>query len=102
MVKELLIAAALISCASPALAGSSVTTSNCTSSRYYGHVNCQSTRTYISDPRRDFEQERRDAAARHEEDVKWEEFCKPKFRTDAYGIRRASYTERGCEFGRSE
>ncbi|HET7887119.1 MAG TPA: hypothetical protein VFL62_12900 [Bradyrhizobium sp.] len=100
--KKLLLTAALFAYASPALAGSFVTTSNCRFSGYYGYVNCYATRTYVPDPIIDLEQERREAAERHKEDLKWEAFCKPKFRTDAYGMRRASYTRSGCEFGRSE
>src|SRR5690348_9316613 len=100
--KRLLIAAALIAPASPAFADSWVTTSNCTYSHYYGYSRCQITKSYVSDPIRDIEQERRDAAERQIEEAKWEKFCKPKFRTDAYGVRRASYANSGCEFGRSE
>jgi hypothetical protein len=29
-------------------------------------------------------------------------FCKPSFKADEYGVRRASDATRGCEFGRSE
>jgi hypothetical protein len=102
MVKYCLMAFALLASASPTLAGSLVTTSGCKFSGYYGYTNCHATWTYIPDPVRDLERERQDAAARLEEDTKWEGFCKPKFWTDAYGVRRASYTRRGCEFGRSE
>jgi len=105
--RSLLIAAALIAAAPiaytpPAVARSWVTTSSCTYSRYYGYSNCQVTSTYIPDMVRDLESERREAAERLKEDAKWENFCKPKFRTDEYGIRRASYAVSGCEFGRSE
>jgi hypothetical protein len=93
---------ALIAYASPAIAGSWVTTSDCRSSRHYGYISCQSLSAYISDPARDIAQEQRDAAERDSEAVKWEQFCKPKFRVDAYGVRRASYARSGCEFGRSE
>ena len=43
-----------------------------------------------------------DAIARQKEEAKWKEFCKPVFRADEYGVRRASYAKAGCEFGRSE
>jgi hypothetical protein len=97
-----LMAAALIACASPAIAGSRVTTSSCTYSRYYGSSHCQVTSTYIPDPVYDPENEQREATERLQEVAKWESFCKPKFRTDEYGVRRASYARSGCEFGRSE
>jgi hypothetical protein len=101
-VKSLLMVAALIAHASPAIARSWVTTSSCTYSRYYGYSNCQVISTYIPDTVRDFENEQREATERQKEDAKWENFCRPKFRTDEYGMRRASYAKSGCEFGRSE
>jgi len=52
----------------------------------------------ISDP----ELERMDAIAQNKQDEKWEAFCKPTFKTDQYGIRRATYAEKGCDVGRSE
>lgn len=64
-----LIAAALLVYASPALAGSLVTTSSCKFSGYYGYSNCQATMTFIQDPVRDLEQERQDATERHQEDA---------------------------------
>jgi hypothetical protein len=101
-VKKLMMTAALVAFASPALAGSLISTSDCTHSRFYGYSNCTTTWTavpyLVSDPA----QQRLDTVARAKEDAKWEAFCKPTFRTDQYGIRRASYAERGCEFGRSE
>jgi hypothetical protein len=93
---------ALVACASPTLAGSLVETSNCKYSRYYGYTNCRTTWTKIPAPVRNPEQERLDAIALQKEDAKWEAFCKPKFSADAYGVRRASYATKGCEFGRSE
>jgi hypothetical protein len=101
-VKKLMMIAALVAFASPALAGSSVSTWGCRYSRYYGYSNCRSTWTDIPDPVRDPERERQDAAARQKEGAKWEAFCKPKFYADEYGVRRASYANQGCEFGRTE
>ena len=101
-VKRYLITAALLAHGSSALAGSLVTVSNCNFSRHYGYNSCQTTKTYIPDPIFDVEQERRDASERQEGEAKWLAFCKPTFRTDAYGVRRASYAKSGCEFGRSE
>jgi len=101
-VKKLLITAVLVVCASPALAGGYESTWNCKYSRYYGYSNCKTTWTEIPDPVRDPEQERQDAVARQKEDAKWKEFCKPIFRADQYGVRRASYAKAGCEYGRSE
>ena len=100
--KKLAMTAALAACASPALAGSLVSTSNCKFSRYYGYDSCRTTWTRIPAPVRNPEQERLDAIALQKEDARWEAFCKPKFSVDAYGVRRASYTMKGCEFGRSE
>lgn len=100
--KKLMITAAFIACASPAFAGSFAATSSCRYSRYYGYSNCSLTLRELADPVRNPEQERLDAIALQKEDAKWEEFCKPKFQADEYGVRRASYAVKGCEFGRSE
>jgi hypothetical protein len=89
-------------CASPALAGSLVSTSDCRFSRFYGYSHCISTLTYVPDPVRNLEQERLDAIAQAKEDEKWDAFCKPTFKADRYGIRRASYAAKGCDVGRSE
>jgi hypothetical protein len=88
--------------ASPASAESEATTWGCRYSRFYGYSNCRSTWTRIPDPVRDPEQERQDAIARQKEGEKWEQFCKPTYRNDEFGIRRASYAKQGCEFGRTE
>jgi hypothetical protein len=101
-VKKLLLVAAFAAFASPAFAASSVSTWGCKYSRYYGYDNCRTTWTQIPDPVRDPEQERLDMIARQKEDTKWEGFCRPTFHADEYGVRRASYAQRGCEFGRSE
>jgi hypothetical protein len=101
-VKKLALAAVLVACASPSLAGSFVSTWSCKYSRYYGYDNCRTTWTQIPDPVRDPEQERLDAIALQKENAKWEAFCKPTFTADEYGVRRASYARQGCEFGRSE
>lgn len=100
--KKLMMTAAFVACASPALARSLVETSSCNHSWYYGYSNCNTTYRVIEAPVRDPEQERLDAIARQKEDAKWEAFCKPKFKADQYGVRRASYAVKGCEFGRSE
>jgi hypothetical protein len=99
---KLAMIAALMAWASPALAESLVSTSHCKFSHYYGYDNCRTTWTRVPDPVRNPEQERLDAIAVQKEDAKWEAFCKPKFRVDAFGVRRASYATKGCEFGRSE
>src|ERR1700719_3841774 len=101
-VKKLLVSAVLVACASPAFAGSYVSTSDCRYSLYYGYSSCVSTRTYVADPVRDPEQERRDAIAQQKQDEQWEAFCKPTFKADEYGIRRASYAAKGCDVGRNE
>jgi hypothetical protein len=101
-VKKFLMMVALVAYASPALAGSYVSTWSCKYSRYYGYNNCRSTWTKIPDPVRDLEQERLDGIARQQEDARWEAFCKPTFRADEYGVHHASYAKKGCEFGRSE
>jgi hypothetical protein len=101
-VKKLLMSAALVACASPAFAGSYVSTSDCRYSHYYGYSSCVSTWTYVADPVRDPEQERRDAIAQQKQDEQWEAFCKPTFKADEYGVRRASYAEKGCDVGRTE
>jgi hypothetical protein len=100
--KKLAMIAALVACASPAFAESFVSSSHCRYSRYYGYSNCRETWTKIPDPVRNLEQERLDTIALQKEDAKWAAFCKPSFKADEYGVRRASYTARGCEFGRSE
>lgn len=100
--KKILMAVALIAHASPTLARSWVTASSCNSSRFYGYINCHRSSTYIPSQVRDVQQERRDAIERDTEDAKWEKFCRPTYKTDAYGIRRASYAQIGCEFGRNE
>ena len=100
--KKLLMTAAFVAGVSPALAASQVSGSSCKYSRYYGYSHCTTKWTDIADPVRDPEQERQDAIARQKEDAKWTAFCKPSFKVDAYGVRRASYASRGCEFGRSE
>ena len=100
--RKLILTAALVACATPALAESSVLTSNCKYSRYYGYNNCRETWTKIPDPVRNPEQEKLDAIALQKEDAKWMSFCKPVFRADEFGVRRATYAARGCEFGRSE
>lgn len=102
VLKQLATIAALVAFAAPALAETLVATSHCKYSRYYGYDNCRTTWTKLPAPVRDPEQERLDAIALRKEDAKWEAFCKPKFSTDALGVRRASYATRGCEFGRSE
>jgi len=101
-VKKLMMTAALVAFASPVFAGSWVATSDCRYSRFYGFSNCRSSWTRVSDRERDPHQERLDAIAREQEDAKWEAFCQPTFHADQYGIKRASYAKRGCEFGRSE
>src|ERR1700722_5119203 len=93
---------ALAACASPAFAGSLVSTSDCKYSRYYGYSSCVSTLTFVPDPVRNPEQERLDAIAEQKQDEKWDAFCKPTFKADQYGIRRASYAAKGCDVGRSE
>jgi hypothetical protein len=94
--------AVLLAWASPALAESGASTWGCRYSRFYGYTHCKSTWTSIPDPVRDPEQEKQDAAARQKEDASWEKFCKPVFRADEFGVRRASYAKQGCEFGRTE
>ena len=100
--RTILTAAVLIISASPSLAGSVVTDSSCTSSRYYGHHRCLTITTYVSDLIPDYAQERRDAIEHDKEEAKWEAFCKPSFKADPYGVRRATYAVNGCEFGRSD
>ena len=102
LVKKLVLAAALLACASPALAGNLVSTWSCKYSRFYAYDNCRTIWTHIPDPIRDPEQERLDAIALQKENAKWEAFCRPTFTADEYGVRRASYARQGCEFGRSE
>jgi hypothetical protein len=100
-VKKLIMTAVLVVCTSPALAGG-YETWNCKYSHYYGYSNCRTTWMEVPAPVHDPEQERQDAIARQKEEAKWREFCKPVFRADEYGVRRASYAKAGCEFGRSE
>jgi hypothetical protein len=100
--KKLAMTAAVVACECPALAGSHVSTSHCKYSPYYGYDSCRTTWTTIPDPVRNPEQERLDELAAQKEDAKWEAFCKPAFKADAFGVRRASYARKGCEFGRSE
>ena len=69
---------------------------------YYGYNNCRTTWTRIAAPVRNPEQERLDAVAFQKEDAKWAAFCKPSFKADEHGVRRASYATPGCEFGQSE
>jgi len=102
MLNKLAVTVTLVACVSPAFAETLVSTSHCKFSRYYGYDSCRTTWTKIPDPVRNPEQERLDAIALQKEDAKWEAFCKPSFKADAYGVRRASYTTKGCEFGRSE
>lgn len=102
ILKRLVMAAALVASASPALAETLVSTSHCKYSRYYGYSNCRETWTKIPDPVRNPEQERLDTIALQKEDAKWAAFCRPSFKADEYGVRRASYATKGCEFGRSE
>ena len=101
-VKKLVMIAALVACGSPALAETMVSTSHCKYSRYYGYSNCRETWTKLPDPVRNPEQERLDAIALQKEDAKWAAFCRPSFKADEFGVRRASYASKGCEFGRSE
>jgi hypothetical protein len=100
--KKLMIIAVLAAAASPALAGSLVASSDCNYSGFYGYNSCRTVWTVIPTRERDREQERLDAIARRNVDAKWEDFCKPTFKADKYGVRRASYVHRGCEFGQSE
>jgi len=101
-VTKLMMLAAFVAVASPASAGSEVSSWNCRFSYFYGYSNCTRTWTEIPDPVRDPEQERLDKIARQKEEAKWQEFCKPVFKADQYGVRRASYAKPGCEFGRTE
>jgi hypothetical protein len=101
-VTKLLIAAALVACASPAFAGGWASTWSCRFSGHYGYSNCRTTWTRVTDPVRDPEQERLDAIALQQENAKWDAFCKPTFTADEFGVHRASYAKKGCEFGRNE
>src|ERR1700722_17922753 len=101
-VKNVLIVAALVFLSQPASAETEVSNWGCRYSRFYGYNNCYSKWTRIPDAVRDPEQERQDAAARQKESEKWEQFCKPSFRNDEFGVLRAAYAKQGCEFGRSE
>jgi hypothetical protein len=101
-VTKLLMTAALVACASPALAGGWTSTWSCRFSGHYGYSNCRTTWTRVPDPVRDPEQERLDAIALQQENAKWDAFCKPTFTADEFGVHRASYAKKGCEFGRSE
>jgi hypothetical protein len=82
LVKKLVLAAVLVACASPALAGGFVSTWSCKYSRFYAYDNCRTTWTQIPDPVRDPEQERLDAIALQKENAKWEAFCRPTFAAD--------------------
>jgi hypothetical protein len=101
-VAKLMMIAAFVAVASPASAGSEVSSWNCRYSYFYGYSHCTNTWTEIPDPVRDPEQERLDRIARQKEEAKWQDFCKPVFKADQYGVRRASYAKPGCEFGRTE
>jgi hypothetical protein len=100
--KKWMLIVALVVTASPAWAGTYVSTRNCAYSHFYGYSNCIWTSTYVPPPFPDFEQERADAIAQAKQDEKWDTFCQPTFRTDQYGVRRASYAAKGCDVGRSE
>lgn len=100
--RKLAMIVVLVACASPASAESLVSSTSCKYSRYYGYDNCRTIWTRIPAAVRNPEQERLDALALQKEDAKWEAFCKPKFRADEFGVRRATYATQGCEFGRSE
>lgn len=102
VLKTLAATVALVACGSPALAESLVSTSHCKFSRYYGYDSCRTTWTRVAAPVRNPEQERLDAIVLQKEDAKWAAFCKPTFKADEFGVRRASYAAQGCEFGRSE
>ncbi len=93
---------AFVACASPAVAGTHVSTKNCAYSHFYGYSSCVWTSTYVAPPFPDAAQERADAIAQAKQDEKWDSFCQPTFKTDQYGVRRASYAAKGCDVGRSE
>ena len=101
-VTKLMMTAALLACASPAFAGGWVSTWSCRFSGHYGFSNCRTTWTRVPDPVHDPEQERLDAIALQQENAKWDAFCKPTFTADEFGVHRASYAKKGCEFGRNE
>jgi hypothetical protein len=101
-VKKGMMIAAFVVVASPVSAGSLVETGSCKYSGFYGYSHCTTIWTEIPDPVRDPEQERLDRVERQKEIAKWQEFCKPVFKADEYGVRRASYAKPGCEFGRTE
>ncbi len=101
-VKICMMIAAFAVAASPVSAGSLVETGSCKYSQFYGYSHCTTTWTEVPDPVRDPEQERLDRAERQKEIAKWQDFCKPVFKADQYGVRRASYAKPGCEFGRTE
>jgi hypothetical protein len=50
----------------------------------------------------DTDRDERAAAAGAERDRQWAARCKPRLRTDRYGVGRYTYAAPGCEFGRSE
>ena len=100
--KTWLLIIALAICASPAFAGTFVSTRGCNFSFSWGYGNCVFTSAYIADPIRIPEQERQDAIAQARQDEKWDTFCKPTFTADQYGVRRATYAHKGCDVGRSE
>ena len=101
-VAKLMMAAALLASASPAFAGGWTSTWSCRFSGHYGYSNCRTTWTRLAEPVRDPEQERLDAIALQQENAKWDAFCKPTFTIDEFGVHRAAYAKKGCEFGRSE
>ena len=71
----------------------------CTYSRFFGR-NCRT--SYIESQPRNLSQELEDEKARRASIEKWEAFCNPKRTYDNEGVIRLVYTQKGCEFGRSE
>nr|WP_041756589.1 hypothetical protein [Bradyrhizobium sp. ORS 278] len=105
--KKILIPALLALLVSPVQARSWIDQSACQGSRFYGYSRCTYTHTELPPVSRDVSftpspAARQEEEAREAEAAKWEAYCKPVFRRDEYGIRRASYAHAGCEFGRSE
>lgn len=105
--KKILIPALLALSVSPVQARSWVDRSVCQGSRFYGYHRCTYTHTELPRVSRDVSfttspAARQEEEAREAEAAKWEAYCKPVFRHDEYGIRRALYAHAGCEFGRSE
>ncbi|MGJ4889716.1 hypothetical protein ACQR1Y_16060 [Bradyrhizobium sp. HKCCYLRH3099] len=106
-VEKILIPALLALSVSPVQARSWVDRSVCQGSRFYGYSRCTYTHTELPPASRDVSftpspAARQEEEARDAEAAKWEAYCKPVYRHDEYGIRRASYAHAGCEFGRSE